>query len=93
MMIEYDPRRWKNISFRRGYIYLMKHDEIRTVNALSHINGKVIDRRFYTNMNRRGDKWYWGWIAFKEPLTLWDAMIAGLVPIFRDGDKHEVQTT
>lgn len=92
-MIDYDPRRWKNTAFKRGYIYVMMYDEIRTVNALAHINGRVIDRRFYTNMARRGDKWYWGWVAFEEPLNLMDAMDAGLVPIFRDGRHNDTEET
>ena len=84
-MMDYDPKRWHDISFKHGYIYLMKKDEVHTINALHHIHGRIIDRRFYTSMSRRGDKWYWGWIAFEKPLHLFDAMIAGLVPIFREG--------
>lgn len=84
-MIEYNPYDWHSTKLRRGYVYLMKYHEIRTIQLLAGIKIRVCDRRFYTRRSRRGDKWYWGWIAFVEPLPLWEAMNAGLVPIFKLG--------
>lgn len=87
-MIEYDPRIWHDTTFKKGFVYVMMFNEIRTINELSQIKARVIDRRIYTNRERRGNKWYWGWMAFEKPLNDYDAMCAGLVPIFkkrRDG--------
>lgn len=81
-MIDYNPAHWRSTRIRRAYVYLMKFNEIRTIQALKPVKCRIADRRFYLNMSKRGDKWYWGWIAFTKPLHPWDAMEAGLVPIF-----------
>ena len=88
-MIEYNPHHWKNTSIRRGFAYVMMFNEIKTIQLLKGVKTRICDRRFYTNRKPRGDKWYWGWICFEKPLPLWDAMNAGLVPIFREGRRDK----
>lgn len=88
-MIDYNPAYWKSTRMRKCFVYLMRYDEIRTIQHLSKIKARVVDRRIYINMEKRGDKYYWGWIGFDKPIPLWDAMEAGLVPIFRARQENK----
>ena len=74
---------------RNGFVYLMMFDESRTIQYLRKLHVRVIDRRFHTTMQQRGEKWYWGWVCFEKPIDLYDAWEAGLVPIFREQKKEE----
>ena len=87
--MDYDPRRWRSLRMRNGFVYLMMFDESRTIQYLRKLHVRVIDRRFHTTMQQRGDKWYWGWVCFEKPIDLYDAWEAGLVPIFREQKKEE----
>ena len=68
---------------------MMMYNEIKTIQLLKGVKTRICDRRFYTNRKQRGEKWYYGWICFEKPLDLYDAMIAGLVPIFRNPEGRK----
>ena len=75
----------KGLSLRRGYAYLMKKPKEDTMKALKGVKTRIADRKFYQKAYKKQTRWYYGWIAFTEPINTYDAMNAGLVPIFRDG--------
>ncbi len=66
------------ISARPGYIYLMRKDVNRTYKYLHRIGARVADKRILKEKN--GD--YFGWMRFPRPLPEYDAMEAGLIPLF-----------
>ena len=72
----------------KGYVYLMRKDELQTYRRILRLKGKLIDRRILTKPEPRGEINYWGWMRFDRPLPLYDAMEAGLVPIFREGGQR-----
>lgn len=84
-MTDYDPSKWKSTKRGKRYNYLMRFNEESTIKILSGMKVRMIDRQFYKKMKKKGRSWYWGWIAFNDPLPLFDAMEAGLVPTFRTG--------
>ena len=88
-MMDYDPRKWRSLRMRNGFVYLMMFDESRTIQYLRKFHVRVIDRRFHTTMQQRGDKWYWGWVCFEKPIDLYDAWEAGLVPIFKTKTENK----
>ena len=96
-MIDYDPRQWQSTRLHRGFNYMMMFDPDRTLEKLKGVKVRMCDRRFYKGRKQRGDKWYYGRMRFVQPLDLWDAMEAGLVPAFREqtireGIEDEQQT-
>ena len=66
----------------RGYVYLMQKDEVHTLRVIMKIKNVMLDRRIFLVPDDRNDKKYWGWMRFAKPLPLWEAMEAGLVPLF-----------
>ena len=84
-MMDFDPRKWKSTRIIRGYTYSMKYDAERTFKTLHGLKYRIVERRFFHQPSMWSEKYVWGWVKFKEPLPLWDAMEAGLVPIFRMG--------
>lgn len=88
-MMDYDPKRWKSTRMRNGFVYLMKKNELITIPKLRGIGARVIDRRFHLNPVDRNGRWYFGWICFDKPINEYDAMEAGLIPIFRKKLKEE----
>ena len=84
-MMDFDPRKWKSTRIIRGYTYSMKYDAERTFKTLHGLKYRIVERRFFHQPSMWSDKYVWGWVKFEEPLPLWDAMEAGLVPIFRMG--------
>lgn len=82
-MMDFNPRKWRSTRMIRGYTYSMKHDAKQTLERLKGIEYRIVERRFFHQPSAWHDSIVWGWIKFKEPLQLWDAMEAGLVPIFR----------
>lgn len=82
-MMDIDPAKWKSTKLIRGYTYAMQHDQMLTLDKLTGIPCRIVERRFYHQPSMWHNKRVWGWIKFKEPLHLWDAMEAGLVPVFR----------
>ena len=60
----------------------MRKDEVNTIRVILPLKNVMIDRRIFTSPDERNDKKYWGWMRFARPLPLWEAMEAGLVPLF-----------
>ena len=80
---------------RPGYIYVMRNNEECTINHLKGIGARIINKCFWHKRYPRNGQWYWGWVMFDRPIHLYDAMMAGLVPIYKervkDADKHTTQ--
>ena len=69
--------------FVERYIYVMHNNPFYTCEKIANLDARCIDYRFWNQMRQRGDRWYWGWVVFNKEIPLWDAMDAGLVPLFR----------
>ena len=69
----------------KSFIYMMRYPKDVTVEHTSKLHRRIISHRFWFMRYQREKHWYYGWVAFEKPLPLWDAMEAGLVPIFRRG--------
>ena len=82
-MMDFNPRKWKSTRIIRGYTYSMKNDSERTLKKLKGIPCRIVERKFFHQPSMWHDKYVWGWVKFKEPIPLWDAMEAGLIPMFR----------
>ena len=75
--------------FQKRFVYLMQFDERRTTQYLSKAHLRIVDRKFFNSLRKRGKKYYWGWVAFDKPISLYDAMEGGLVPSFRNVGRGE----
>lgn len=64
---------------RQGYIYLMRKDVTRTYRYLRSIGARIVDKRI---LKEKSQDNYYGWMRFPRPLPVFDAMEAGLVPLF-----------
>lgn len=71
--------------FRKKFVYMMRFPHEFTTERISKIHRRIVAHRFWITRYQREKHWYYGWVAFENPLPLWDAMEAGLVPIFRMG--------
>lgn len=67
---------------KKKYVYMMQLPDLVTIEKVSALHKRIVSHRFWLNRYRRGKHWYYGWVAFDEPLDDWDAMESGLVPIF-----------
>ena len=81
-MMDVNPRAWRSTRMVRGFTYSMRYDPDKTLDKLQGIKYRVVDRRFYNQPSMWNAKLVWGWMKLREPLQLWDAMEAGLVPMF-----------
>lgn len=70
---------------RTRFIYMMRCPKDFTVERISRMRRRIVSFRFWMSKFQRDKHWYYGWVAFEKPLPLWDAMEAGLVPIFKQG--------
>ena len=68
---------------KKRFVYLMQFNEKRTLQYLSGLKLRIVERKFFRATRERGKHRYWGWVAFIEPIELFDVMEAGLVPTFR----------
>lgn len=84
-MMDFDPKKWRSTRMIRGYTYSMKNNSEYTLKRLAGVRYRIVERRFFHQPSMWSDKYVWGWVKFREPLPLWDAMEAGLVPLFRQG--------
>lgn len=82
-MMDYDPRIWQPTKMIPGYTYSMMYDKEFTLQKLTGTEFRIVDRRFYHHPSMCRDKLVRDWIKFRNPIPLWDAMEAGLVPVFR----------
>ena len=73
----YDPDPWQH-----GYVYLMRKDERKTMKVLLKLKNVMIGKMIFNVPDYRDGNIYCGWMRFARPLPLWEAMEAGLVPIF-----------
>lgn len=64
---------------RQGYVYLMRNDVNKTYRYLRRIGARIVDKRI---LKEKTSDNYYGWMRLPRPLPLWDAMDAGLVPLF-----------
>ena len=64
---------------RQGYIYLMRNDVNKTYRYLRRIGARIVDKR---RLKEKSKDNYYGWMRFPRPLPLYDAMEAGLIPLF-----------
>ena len=63
---------------KKRFVYLMQFNEKRTLQYLSGLKLRIVERKFFRATRERGKHRYWGWVAFTEPIELFDAMEAGL---------------
>ena len=67
----------------RGYTYLMRNDYNNTMRVIVKLNNVMIAKKILVVPDGRPyNKTYFGWMRFLKPLPLWEAMEAGLVPLF-----------
>lgn len=67
------------VSARPGYIYLMRKDVNKTYRYLRRIGARIVDKRI---LKEKSHDNYYGWMRFPRPLPEYDAMEAGLIPLF-----------
>ena len=73
----YEPKSY------RGYTYLMRKDYYTTMRVIVNLKNIMIARKLLAEPDGRPHKnTYFGWMRFIKPLPLWEAMEAGLVPLF-----------
>lgn len=83
-MIDYNPRMWKNTSITKGYTYNMLKPLDKTKEMLKNVPHKINDCKIYERAySQNGERPIFGWIKLDRTLDLFDAMEAGLVPVFR----------
>lgn len=84
-MTDYNPRQWKNTTMIGGYTYNMLKPLDKTKEKLKGIPYKINDCRVYDRAySQYGEKPIFGWLKLDRTLELFDAMEAGLVPVFRE---------
>lgn len=67
----------------RGYTYLMRKDYHNTMGVIVNLKNIMIGKKILCEPDGRPTKkTYFGWMRFIKPLPLWEAMEAGLVPLF-----------
>ena len=81
--MDFNPRNWKSTKMIRGYTYSMRYDSDFTLMRLKGVSCRIVERKFFHQPSTWNEDRVWGWIKFKDPIPLWDAMEAGLVPRFR----------
>lgn len=64
------------------FVYMMKKPEFVTTRHIRQMHRRIVSHRFWNKRYKRGRWWYYGWVAFDRPIEDYDAMEAGLVPIF-----------
>ena len=82
--MDYNPREWRSTRMLRGFTYELHRPVDQIFENLTGVKYRLVDKRFYNHPSTWKGKNVWGWIKFREPLHIYDAMMAGLVPVFRD---------
>lgn len=88
-MMDYNPSKWRSTRRTTGYVYSMKYDSAVTLKHLSKTGSRIRDRRFFHQPSIWHGKRVYGWVSLDRPMQLFDAMEAGLVPMFREPPKGE----